>query len=107
MITVGRHFGTDRLVDLERTVDSLNGQLREMQWELYRARRVVFSLVVAESGGSRRRQEFMSAVCSRRARPNTKMVSHADPRARTGIQSLAPVLTVGRWSSGELPVSMG
>ena len=36
MLTAGRFFGTDRLVDLERTVNSLNGQLREMQWELYR-----------------------------------------------------------------------
>src|SRR3954469_14162164 len=38
MLTAGRIFETDRLVNLERTVDSLNGQLREMQWELYRAK---------------------------------------------------------------------
>ena len=82
MLTVGKSFGTDRLVDLERTVDSLNGQLREMQWELYRAKgeplpdRVGRNLVSLKGG-----QEFMSAVCNRRARPNTKVVSHADPRA--------------------------
>ena len=82
MLTVGKSFGTDRLVDLERTVDSLNGQLREMQWELYRAKgeplpvRVWRNLVSLKGG-----QEFMSAVCNRRARPNTKVVSHADPRA--------------------------
>ena len=81
MLTVGRSIGTDRLVDLERTVDSLNGQLREMQWELYRAKvepltvRLWRNLVSLKGG-----QEFMSAVCNRRARPNTKMVSHADPR---------------------------
>ena len=81
MHTGGRPFGTDRLVDLERTVDSLNGQLREMQWELYRAKveplpvRLWRNLVSPKGG-----QEFMSAVCNRRARPNTKMVSHADPR---------------------------
>jgi len=82
MLTAGRPLGTDRLVDLERTVDSLNGQLREMQWELYRAKTELLPVrlwrnLVSLKGG----QEFMSAVCNRRARPNTKMVSHADPRA--------------------------
>ena len=81
MHTAGRSFGTDRLVNLERTVDSLNGQLREMQWELYRAKaeplpvRLWRNLVSLKG-----RQESMSAVCNRRARPNTKMVSHADSR---------------------------
>ena len=82
MLIVGKSFGTDRLVDLERTMDSLNGQLREIQWDLYRAKaeplpvRLWRNLVNLKGG-----QEFMSAVCNRRARPNTKMVSHADPRA--------------------------
>jgi len=82
MLTAGRSFETDRLVDLERTVDSLNGQLRNMQWELYRAKaeplpvRLWRSLMSLKGG-----QEFMSAVCNRCARPNTKMVSHDDPRA--------------------------
>jgi hypothetical protein len=81
MLTVGNSIGTDRLVDLERTVDSLNGQLRKMQWDLYRAKteplpvRLWRNLVSLKGG-----QEFMSAVCNRRARPNTKMVSYADPR---------------------------
>ena len=82
MLTAGRSFGTDRLVDLERAVDSLNSQLREMQWELDRAKAEplpvrVWRNLVSFKGG----QEFISAVCNRRARPNTKMVSHADPRA--------------------------
>ena len=82
MLTAGRPFGTDRLVDLERTVDSLNGQLRELQWELYQAKAELLPVrlwrnLVGLKGG----QEFMSAVCNRRARPNTKMVSYADPRA--------------------------
>jgi hypothetical protein len=82
MLTAGRPFGTDRLVDLERTVDSLNGQLRELQWELYQAKAELLPVrlwrnLVGLKGG----QEFMSAVCNRRARPNTKMVSHAHPRA--------------------------
>ena len=82
MLTAGRFFGTDRLVDLERTVDSLNGQLREMQWELYRGKaeplpvRLWRNLVSLKGG-----QEFMSAVCNRRARPNTKYMFHANPRA--------------------------
>ena len=82
MFIVGRPLGTDRLVDLERTVDSLNGQLREMQWELYRAKeeplpvRLWRTLVSPKSG-----QEFMSAVCNRRFRPNTKVVSHVGSRA--------------------------
>jgi hypothetical protein len=82
MLTGENSIGTDRLVDLERTVDSLNGQLRKMQWDLYRAKaeplpvRLWRNLVSLKGG-----QEFMSAVCNRRARPNTKMVSYADPRA--------------------------
>jgi len=82
MLTAGRSFGTDRLVDLERMVDSLNGQLRQMQWELYRTKAEPFAVRLRRNlasliGG----QEFMSAVCNRPARPNTKMVSHVDPRA--------------------------
>jgi len=81
MHTAGRSFGTERLVDLERTVDSLHGRLREMQWDLYRAKveplpvRLWRNLVSPKSG-----QEFMSAVCNRCARPNTKKVSHVDSR---------------------------
>jgi len=82
MLTAGRIFEADRLVDLERTVDSLNGQLREMQWELYRAKAEPLSMrlwrnLMSPKGG----REFMSAVCNRRARPNTRMVVHADSRA--------------------------
>jgi hypothetical protein len=82
MHTIGKSFRTERLVDLERTVDSLNGQLRKMQWDLYRAKaeplpvRLWRNLVSVKGG-----QEFMSAVCNQCARPNTKMASHADPRA--------------------------
>ena len=81
MHTAGRSFGTDRLVDLERTVDSLNGQLREMQWELYRSKAEPLPVWLWRNLVSLKgRQESMSAVCNRRARPNTKMVSHADSR---------------------------
>ena len=82
MLIAGRSIGTNRLFDLEQTVDSLNGELRKIQWDLYRAKaeplpaRLWRNLVSLKG-----RQEFMSAVCNRRARPNTKLVSHADPRA--------------------------
>ena len=82
MFTGGRSIGTDRLIDLEQTVDSLNGELRKIQWDLYRPKTEPLPIrlwrnLVSLKGG----QEFMSAVCNQRARPNTKMVSHVDPRA--------------------------
>jgi hypothetical protein len=81
MFAAGRSFGTERLVDLERTVDSLHGQLREMQWELYRSKVEPLPVRLWRNLASlKSRQEFMSAVCNRRARPNTKMLSHVDPR---------------------------
>ena len=82
MLTAGRSFEIDRLVVLERIVNVLNGQLREMQGELSRTKgeplpvRLWRNLVSLKGG-----QEFMSAVCNRRVRPNTKMVTHANPRA--------------------------
>ena len=81
MFIAGRFIGTDRLIDLEHTVESLNGELRKIQGDLYRTKTEPFSTrlwrsLVSPKGG----QEFMSAVCNRCARPNTKLVSHADPR---------------------------
>jgi hypothetical protein len=82
MLDVERSFRTRRLLDLERTVDSLNGQLRKMQGDLSRSKAELFLIrlwrsMVGFNGG----QEFMSAVCNRCARPNTKMATHADSRA--------------------------
>jgi hypothetical protein len=73
----------NRLVDLEQTVESLNGELRKIKCELYRAKAEpplparLWRNLMNRKGG----QEFMSAVCNRRARPNTKMVSYADTRS--------------------------
>ena len=81
MFITRRFFKTERLVDLEQTVDSLDGQLRKIQGDLYRAKveplpvRLWRNLVSPKG-----RQQFMSAVCTRRVRPNIKMVSHADSR---------------------------
>lgn len=79
--TVDRPIGTERLIELKRTVESLNGQLREMQWQLYRAKAEPIPIrlwrnLVNLTGG----REFMSAVCNRRARPNTRIPLHADSR---------------------------
>jgi hypothetical protein len=73
---------TERLMDLERTVEALNGQLRHMRWELQRAKadslRERFLKNLINPSPSR---AFMSAVCNRRARPNIKVASHGGPRA--------------------------
>ncbi len=81
MLTFRKVFGTERLIDLERTVDSLNGQLRKMQWDLYRAKSEPLPIRLWRNLVSLKgRQEVMSTVCNRWPRPNTKVVSHAGPR---------------------------
>lgn len=76
MQIAGRPVVTDRLVDLERTVDSLNGRLREVQWELYRAKAEPLSTRLRRTLMPQRGSAFMSTVCNRRIRPNTKVVVH-------------------------------
>lgn len=79
--TAGESYRTERLIDLERTVDFLNKQLHKMQGDLYGAKaeplpvRFWRNLVNLKDG-----PKFMSTVCNRCARPNTKIVTHADPR---------------------------
>ena len=73
----------ERLMDLERTVDTMNGRLRDMQWELRQAKghslteRLWKNLI-----GFRQGTEFMSAVCNRQVRPNTKMVDYVGTTIR-------------------------
>ena len=82
MFATGKSFRTDRLVDLERTVEFLNGQLRKMQGELYRAKAVPLPIRLWRNLlNLKGRQEFMSTVCNQCVRPNTKLVPHADSRA--------------------------
>ena len=74
----GRGITKDRLMELERTVDALNGRLRDMQWELQQAKagsltEWFWKNVVSLSHGN----TFMSAVCNRRVRPNNKVVDYA------------------------------
>lgn len=77
MAMIGGSLTKERLIDLERTVDVLNGQLREMQWELRKTKagsltERFWKNLMSPLQGS----EFMSAVCNRRVRPNTKVVDH-------------------------------
>ncbi len=79
---MGMQVTKDRLIDLERTVKALNGQLRDMQWELQLAKggsmteRLWKNLLSPWHG-----RTLMSAVCNRRIRPNTKVVTHVGSRA--------------------------
>ena len=69
----------DRLTDLEKTVDVLNGQLRDVQFKLRQT--TIASLterIWKNLRIPRQENEFMSAVCSRHARPNTKVAHHVD-----------------------------
>lgn len=73
----------ERLMDLERTVDTLNEQLRAMQWQLRQAKRHSLSERFWKNlKGSRQGSEFMSAVCNRQVRPNTKMVNYVGTTIR-------------------------
>lgn len=77
MAMVEQHVTKTRLTDLERTVDALNGRLREVQWELQQAKGGSLTERLWKNLLTRQGNEFMSAVCNRRARPNTKVVDYA------------------------------
>ena len=72
----------ERLMDLQRTVDTLEGRVQDMQWELRQAKQRSLTerwwrnLLGAGQGNA-----FMSACCNRRVRPNTKMVNYAGTRS--------------------------
>ena len=71
----------ERLMNLERTIDSLEGRVQEMQSELRQAdRRSVAERWWKSFLGGTPRNTFMSACCNRRVRPNTKAVDYAGTR---------------------------
>ena len=79
------HMGAtkeERLMNLQRTVDTLQGRVQDMQWELRHAqRRTLSERWWRNLLGTRQANTFMSACCNRRVRPNTKMVvDHAGAR---------------------------
>jgi hypothetical protein len=83
MMAMEREISTVRLIDLERTVDTLNGRLKDMQWELQQAKGLSLTERLWKNlMGVRQGSEFMSAVCNRRARPNTKVVHHVGTTVR-------------------------
>ena len=74
----GRHITIARLTDLERTIDVLSGRLRDVQWELQQTRGGFFTERLWKNWTVRQgNAAFMSAVCNRRVRPNTKLANHA------------------------------
>lgn len=71
----------ERLTNLERTIDSLQGRVQEMQWELRNAdRRSLAERWWKSLLGATPRNTFMSACCNQRVRPNTKAVDYAGTR---------------------------
>jgi hypothetical protein len=66
-----------RLTDLQRTVDTLQGRIQEMQWELRQAERRSTERWWRNLLGARQGDAFMSACCNRRVRPNTKVMNYA------------------------------
>jgi hypothetical protein len=68
----------ERLTTLERTIDSLEGRVQEMQWELRHAgRRSTAERWWKNLLRVTPRNTFMSSCCNRRVRPNTKAVNYA------------------------------
>jgi hypothetical protein len=73
---------TERLSDLQRTVEALQGRLQDMQWQLRQSqRRSLSERWWRNLLGPRQSNAFMSACCNRRVRPNTKMVVYAGTRS--------------------------
>jgi hypothetical protein len=78
------HMGAtkERLIDLQRTVETLQGRVQDMQWELQQAQRRSLSERWWRSLlGIRQGNAYMSACCNRRVRPNTKMLDYAGTRS--------------------------
>lgn len=70
----------DHLMDLERTMAALNNRLQRIQWGLQPS---TIGLLVERFRSvmrSKQRSRFMSTVCNRHIRSNTKLVIHDGPR---------------------------
>jgi len=63
-----RYSKQDEVLNLQRTVDALSEQLREVQWELQHKNEPFWKSLSFRKPAS----EFMSAACNRRIRPNIK-----------------------------------
>jgi len=73
MTTIEQRLTHSRLMDLERVVEILNGQLYALQRELDQSRSWSSAGQLQSNFLSlRRNHQFMSAICNRRIRPNIK-----------------------------------
>ena len=63
-----RHSRQDEFISLQRTVDEVSEQLREVQWELQHKNEPFWKSL----GFRKEASEFMSEVCNRPIRPNIK-----------------------------------
>jgi hypothetical protein len=82
MLTLGKLVRPDRFIDPKRTGNFLSGPLRAMQGGLDQAKTEplparLWRRLLSRKGD----REFMSAVCNRYVRPNTKKVLYADRTA--------------------------
>jgi hypothetical protein len=72
---------SDRLLDLEKTIVTLDHRVQMIQCGLQQTKGTSFTERLWGLMGSKPKQALMSAVCNRRVRPNTKVVPYASPRA--------------------------
>jgi len=73
MTAIEQRLAHSRLMDLERVVELLHGQMHALQRELDQSRSWSSSGQLRSNFLSlRRNHQFMSAICNRRIRPNTK-----------------------------------
>jgi hypothetical protein len=67
----------ERWISLQRTVDTLEARLQNVQWEIRQAKGLTISERLRRNLlGPWQSNGFMSACCNRRIRPNTKVVNH-------------------------------
>ncbi|MDH5642315.1 MAG: hypothetical protein OEY28_13585 [Nitrospira sp.] len=91
MTTMEQRLTHDRLTDLTRVVELLNGQLRTLHQELHQPSNWSSTGQLRSNFLSlRRNRVFMSAICNRRIRPNTKQPSGAVSRTSHGPVSTSP-----------------
>ncbi|MFO0705502.1 MAG: hypothetical protein U0412_01505 [Nitrospira sp.] len=77
MVAQGKMLVSDRLFEVERAVKAFDGQLREARLGLAATRTAPLTTRLWRNLiGARFQDIYMSAVCNRNVRPNTKIVSH-------------------------------
>lgn len=71
----------DRLIDLEKTIVTLDHRVQMIQCGLRQAKGNSLTERLWSLMGSKPKQALMSTVCNQRVRPNMKIASHDGPRA--------------------------